>query len=934
MHNLPSLHSNFIGRQEELSNISALIESKRLVTITGIGGIGKSRLAIQVASRLSPHFQDGVCYLSLIPLDSPDMLGSSLLNALSIPFAGQETPKEHLLNMLRDREMLLVLDNFEHLLPDTDLVADILQQTDGVSILATSREKLNLKGEVIFSIGGLSLPGDSEGEIADTYDAMQLLRQSAHRVCPDFSFNDQNRKAAMRICRLVDGMALALELAGAWVRALSCDEISAEIESSLDFLSATWTDQSERHRSLRAIFEHSWAMLDSEEQQVFQQLSVFSGGFDREASRQVTQASTSVLASLLDRSFLAWDPIRERYDLHPVLKHYAEDKLAEDPENAARIRNLHCSYFCTFLKERGSGSEKKAISQALREIDVELANIYSAWQYAASKGEVDYLDDSKNALYRFFATRSRDVKGISLFSSTIEKLESRQEIFPRGERLTHKLRARRASMLYRLGRVNDAEQELLICLQVAQRSTDRPEAVFCRLGLGLVRASQVDSSEAKQLLNVALDEAIDLGLQWEESIGHRYFAIVVLLEGSYALAQEHLERSLQLCRKGRDRCNEGSALRNLGVVARCQGATKKAKEYIEQAIIAHQEIGDIRGEGCALSDLGLLAVTLRRYTRALEAFERELMLMHRAGDRRAETSALEYIGFTYTWLGDYERSREYLSHVLKVSRVRGWLPLEHDALCSLGKLMVQQGNYGEAEGFNQAALEIECNSGSLQSMRASTLTSLGEALIGQGRLKEAETVLQEAVTIRKEIGQEHLLSSALANLASIELIRGNNDEALRIVEHLLPEIEDEEFGGEEFGSLYWVCYQVLKAVDDPRAETVLRIAQNTLQLVAALIDDEDLRSSFLENIPSHHAIMQAYGRQEQHIPSTALAEPLTPQETEILRLIADGLTNRDIAERLVITVGTVKIHTHNLYGKLRVKNRTQAVAHARELGFL
>jgi LuxR family maltose regulon positive regulatory protein len=355
---------------------------------------------------------------------------------------------------------------------------------------------------------------------------------------------------------------------------------------------------------------------------------------------------------------------------------------------------------------------------------------------------------------------------------------------------------------------------------------------------------------------------------------------------------------------------------------------------MEQAVGVYQELGDIRGEGYVLGDLGLLSVTLRHYSKAVEIFERALALMQRTGDRFREAAMVETIATMYMRLGSNETAQEYLSKALERAHAAGWLLVEYDGLAALGRLRNQEGKYREAETTLRTALEL-VSTNEMRLEKAATFASLGESLVALSRLDEAEVVLQEAVTIYREFGWDHQAVAAITDLATIELARGNRHEALRIVEQqLLPTMGNDDFGDEEFGRAYWGCYQVLRAVDDPRAETVLRSGHDTIQSVAALIDKEALRRSFLENIPAHRAIIQTFSERSRLAAANTGVDPLTRQEREVLRLIAEGLTNKEIAERLVIAVGTVKNHTHSLFDKLGVSHRTQAITRAREIGLL
>ena len=288
--NLPLPASLFVGREAEIVGLTDLLQDPgcRLLVLVGLAGIGKTRLALQVAHNQLDRFPHGVFFISLAPLTSPDMIVTNIGTAIGFQFHEASEPQEQLLRYLREKQMLLVLDNFEHLIEGAGLISAILQAAPGIQILVTSRERLNLQGEWVFEVEGLPHPPSSEEgspEQVEMYEAVQLFLQNALRVHPAFRLNEENRKWVVRICQLTEGMPLAIELAAAWVRVLSCQQIAQEIERSLDFLKASARDLPERHRSLRAALDHSWNLLSVEEQMVFKRLSVFRGGFRREAAQ-------------------------------------------------------------------------------------------------------------------------------------------------------------------------------------------------------------------------------------------------------------------------------------------------------------------------------------------------------------------------------------------------------------------------------------------------------------------------------------------------------------------------------------------------------------------------------------------------------------------------------------------------------------------------
>jgi predicted ATPase len=383
---LPTSTTDLVGREHDLLKLIEIIESPscRLLTLVGSGGIGKTRLATQIATDVRGMFADGVYFTTIASADATPTLIPSIANTLNLTLSGQKDPLKQLLDHLRHtkRQVLLVLDGFEHVLRDkngANLIGELLAGAPGVTFLITSLEPLGLSGERVFHVEGMSYPHEKSCislQMAERYSAVQLFCSCARRVQPDFVLSEIELPHVVRICQLVGGMPLGIEMAAAWVRTLSCAEIVAEITSSLDFLSTSLHDVPERHRSMRAVLEQSWNLLTHQERSALCKLSVFRGGFEREAAQQIADASLSILSALADKSLVHRKEAR-RYELHELVAQFGYDKLRESGE-IEQTRARHAQYYLQLAEQAKSQLNGSERVQWLAWLENERDNIQAA----------------------------------------------------------------------------------------------------------------------------------------------------------------------------------------------------------------------------------------------------------------------------------------------------------------------------------------------------------------------------------------------------------------------------------------------------------------------------------------------------------------------------------------------------------------------------
>lgn len=424
-HNLPSKETSFIGRELELAEINQLLAEHRLVTLLGPGGVGKSRLALQVAAQQlhEAQFHDGVFFVGLEALSTVSSIPTGIATALEYDLQGDGDPSVQIARRIGRKTMLLVLDNFEHLIEGATLASDLLQACPNLRLLITSRERLHLAEEWLFEVGGLAFPTSHLGlEEAKPFDAVQLFTQRARQASPTFVFSTKDLKPILKICQLVEGLPLALELAATWVRVMSRHDIVKELEHNLDLLTTSTRNISDKHKSVEASFEHSYKLLSPKEQEVLRKLSVFKGGFRREAAAEVAGASLVTLAALVDKSLLRLN-VKGRYNSHPLLYQFCQNKLAEHSEEEQHIQSTYGHYYLTFVSHREEALNDDRMKEASGAIRAELDNIRAAWHWAAKTHHANLIAKSVRPIRWFYAIHEYNTLCLEDFSFVIEQLD-------------------------------------------------------------------------------------------------------------------------------------------------------------------------------------------------------------------------------------------------------------------------------------------------------------------------------------------------------------------------------------------------------------------------------------------------------------------------------------------------------------------------------
>jgi predicted ATPase/DNA-binding CsgD family transcriptional regulator/transcriptional regulator with XRE-family HTH domain len=861
---LPSLPNILIGRQAEQAEIKRRLSDPvvRLLTLVGPGGIGKTRLALQVAADLTDQFPDGAAFVALAQVMAAEHLSTAIAGALDLAFAGAQAPDDALVAALRDRRMLLVLDNFEHLLDATPLLAAILREAPGVRLLVTSRERLRLQAERVFELNGLATPHDDTRIGIDRSDAVLLFLERARQHRDDFALAAANRAAVAQICQLVDGMPLGIELAAAWVRVLSPDEIVAEVRRSLDFLTLNDRDADPRHRSMRAVIDHSWGLLTDEERRVMARLSIFRGGCQRGAAERVAGVTLPALLALLDKSLLQrseGSAGAARYEMHELVRQYAADQLEADPHEAASARDQHCAYYATWINARKPTLQSQQQHLAVAEIMTEIDNLRAAWQHAVDQRQIEplWLMSEGTVLLWFHELRSWYQEGEAITRRAADALraaplETRQE-----EILLGTLTGCHGWYTFRCGRPDLGLKLLEESLEILAPGDHPLFLLFTLEQLSYLTFFNGEFERAVTLQEqmLALSQRIDD--PWVTA--HALFLRAAIYadhmpEISYARFQEGLPH----IRAVGDRYHLSLTLNHMGEVALARGELGEAEQHFAEALRRSAEIGNGVSEVSALNGLAMVACARQAWGRAIAHCLEALARARDVGDQWSRAKALVTLGHAEAGGGDHAAARRSFKEAIEVSLASRTLPTAISAWVGL------------------AALDIRGNTPS-----PALLTILAH-------------VRRHDATSRHTAERANELWAALAARLDAQTLAG--------AEHAASLLSPEQLG------------QLLGAY----AEGLAAVALEAL----------------LPPFARPHADAASEPPAAPGAPTTARVDSLSPREIEVLRLLANGASNPQIAERLVISIHTVKAHVAKILDKLEVSSRHEAMLRARELGVI
>ncbi|MFU8827465.1 MAG: AfsR/SARP family transcriptional regulator, partial [Brevefilum sp.] len=696
-HNLPITTTSFVGRRIELFQLHQKIKDPlcRLVTLVGPGGCGKTRLAIEVGRLSAGAFRDGIYFVPMEEYHSETMIIPAIAQAMNFSFdtiATRLNPENQLLDFLHRRVVLLILDGFERLAASAAVLGRMIEKVPGLKILVTSRQSLNMQREWVYVLDGLLYAKEGLQDLPlSEVEAVRLFIERSRQVKNAFLPSEEDTHTIVRICRMVEGLPLAIELAAAWVGVMSVNEIEQSLSDNLDILSTERDDVPLKHHSVRAVFESGWDLLTIEQKNLLCKLAIFESSFDHQAA--IIFGDISQLSSLVRKSLMRCDQ-QGRFSTHNLVRAFAYEKLAQDPLLHKDVREQYCRFYLNLLAESQMdmmGAKMDAVRLTLWK---DLFHLQKAAQWAITEWDPERLRRTLTSILVLYAVYGW-FEGVDAFRQLgdllVAALTRQNNPDPEYDAIVMVCRAFQAFLLTNLGQIEESEEISQSCLQPLQALGFMAEFSVCLHNLGVNATFRGEYDVGTDLLERAVLIGRESGfILWPSYLlwlGHGY-----LLLGEYDAGLTSLQKCRELFLRNETLWGAAFAISKIGLAYDGMGDHIKALEYHQEALSVFERIGNIVGKGYSLSRMSMSACFTGNYHLAIRFGEEAYQLFEIVGHSWGMASTLPRLGFAHLGLGAVKEARGLFLQGMNLSQKLEMAPLHLYALAGLAMTMLQAGN--------------------------------------------------------------------------------------------------------------------------------------------------------------------------------------------------------------------------------------------------
>lgn len=737
---LPEFATSFVGRVVEIEAIAERLSDAdcRIVTALGPGGIGKTRLAVEAARRFADTAGLVSHFVSLVGIHTPESIVNEIADSLNftvdLHVASMVDETSQVLDLLGSQRMVLILDNFEHVLAGAGLVARIAESAPEVKVLVTSRERLGLTGEWVFEVGGLGVANGDPGRPAES---IALFIDRANRLGAEISEGEHSD--VERLCTLLGGMPLAIELAAAWSQLLPVAEITKEVEASYDFLSGSAPDMPDRHRSIRAAFDYSWSLLSEGLQKAFSKLTIFSSPFTRDAAVAVTGASLSTLFELLNKSLLQRAEL-DTYEIHPLLREFGLEKLGDARLETARV---HGEYYLGRLLARESRLQGSIDQIDVRdEVAAELGNLRQATLWSVHDQSPEETVRAIAALNPFYFLHSWQ-EAIDHFGEIADAVADLVGSDAAADERYLWARTLAAAWSTSLGETDRTPEEITRLLPHWEQ-VGGVGLSWALLALGMAADNRGDVAEAR----VMFERAIENGVGADPNLSIHlaaWYGWTKFEQGDVESAQQEFERGLELANATHNYLGRAYLLSKLGVAADGRGAHEQAAEYHEEGREIFVKTGDLGGQGYALSRLSWSYWLMGDFARAKRYGEEGLEKFEEINHRWGVAASWSRIGLAELGLGNVGAAADAFRTGMEVALHQKMQNLVYYALMGMGRVYAAQGRTDAAVRLLSHNVGLAQNP--YANLAQQALDDLADDATEELRAAAGEMTLEEAIAL-------------------------------------------------------------------------------------------------------------------------------------------------------------------------------------------